>query len=361
MIVCCALDADTQRALSENRVVLPRALASLVLFVVACDGPAAPGPRRLALTTPTAAPREHRLRERPELRRADGAVLVRGSWGRAPGAFGRVEEASRPGPMSLTVGAEGGIHVLDQVNRRVQRFDAGGRLLGVTGGIAETSEDLVLAGGAYRILVYVPGTPPRYRIDSIEPGGRRLARIDLPPELVLATRLIVAGDPVAPELWLELAQRETVLVARGDASVVGAGRESARILGRPAPGLGRILARREAGGRAVLIERVLPGRYTGRHLRLELPEPILALAASASAPDGTQALLLNLGTTEASVRRLALVMPAMGAPFTVELDGERACDVFRPLALGPDGALHVLESDESGVTVRRFAATGAAR
>lgn len=341
----------------------PRLFASLVLIIAACDGPTPPGQRRLALTAPTAAPREHWLRsDQPELRRGDGAVVVRGGWGRAPGAFGRVEQASRPGPMSLTVGAGGAIHVLDQVNRRVQRFDAGGRLLGTTGGIAETAEDLVLAGGAYRILVYVPGAPPRYRIDSVEPdSGRLLARLELPPALVLATRLIAAGDPAAPELWLELAQRETVLVARGDVPVAGAGRANARILGRPAPGLGRILARREESGRAVRVERVLGGRYTGRHLRVELSEPVLAIAASANAPDGTQALLLHLDASDAVPRRLAVVLPAAAAPFSVELDGERACDVFRPIALGPDGGLHVLESDESGVTVRRFPAAGVAR
>ncbi len=342
--------------------VLPRCLLLPVLLLVACEGPA-PSARRAALSSVAPAAREHRLSvERPDLRRSDGAALVRGGWGQRPGEFGRALEASRPGPMSLAVDGEGRVHVLDQVNRRIQRFDRHGRLLGVVGGVAETAEDLVLTGESYRVLVYVPGAPPRYRIDRLEQrGGRARSSVLLPRELELATRLLATGDRARPELWLELERRETVLVARGETSVPGAHAREARVLGRPAPGLGRILARREASGRGVLLERVLPGRYTGRHVRLALSAPILALEAAEGAANGAQALLLNLAASDDVPRRIAVVVPAAGAPFTIELAGARSCDVFRAIALAPDGALHVLETDDAGVTVRRFSGAGAAR
>jgi hypothetical protein len=258
------------------------ALVSLTLGFASCEAPT-PQTRRAALAAPSPGLREHRLRDdRPELRIADGLALVRGRWGSAPGELGRVLEASQPGPMSLTVDREGRVHLLDQVNRRIQRFDRQGRWLGMTSGVAETSEDLVLTGEVYRILVYQPGSPPRYRIDSLELGsGRRRASFALPPELLLATRLIATGDPARPELSLELSRRETVLVARGEQAVVALdGRRPPPLLGRsgrqPAE---RLLGRRSPDGRSALVERVFPGRYTSGLVRLTPGDPILALEA----------------------------------------------------------------------------------
>ena len=48
-------------------------------------------------------------------------VIVRGPWGSGPGQFGKVDEASRPGPMDFAV-TDKGLYVLDPVNTRVQLF-----------------------------------------------------------------------------------------------------------------------------------------------------------------------------------------------------------------------------------------------
>jgi len=63
-------------------------------------------------------------------------------------------------------------------------------------------------------------------------------------------------------------------------------------------------------------------------------------------------------------RRLLLVHRAEAAPLTIALARGRTHDAFEPLAVGPDGALYELHTDEAGVTVLRWAlpaARGGAR
>ena len=59
---------------------------------------------------------------------ADPEVVVRADWGSAPGQLGRRggDESAPEGPMSFAVAPDGGVWVLDQVNRRVVRFGGDG-------------------------------------------------------------------------------------------------------------------------------------------------------------------------------------------------------------------------------------------
>lgn len=77
--------------------------------------------------------------------RTEGEVVLRGRWGGAPGQFGRRREAeaSPEGPMALYAGRAGELSILDQVNRRVERYKDGAR----TGGLAmggDTLQDLAV-------------------------------------------------------------------------------------------------------------------------------------------------------------------------------------------------------------------------
>ena len=55
-------------------------------------------------------------------------VVLRAAWGREPGQLGRsiFEEANPEAPMSFAVSENGSIYILDQLNQRVQVFDATG-------------------------------------------------------------------------------------------------------------------------------------------------------------------------------------------------------------------------------------------
>lgn len=74
-----------------------------------------------------------------------GTTVLRGTWGRGAGQFGHVreKEGNAEGPMSLTIGPNGELLVLDQVNARVQRFGRDGRFVGETAIGPDTAQDLV--------------------------------------------------------------------------------------------------------------------------------------------------------------------------------------------------------------------------
>src|SRR5215470_15081396 len=73
-----------------------------------------------------------------------GPIHLEARWGRGAGELGhKLGEEAPEGPMSLAVGKKGDLWVLDQVNSRVQHFDAAGKLAGSIP-VAETTQDLAL-------------------------------------------------------------------------------------------------------------------------------------------------------------------------------------------------------------------------
>ena len=76
--------------------------------------------------------------------RAAGVLLVKGAWGSGPGQFGRKRdpESAPEMPMAILAGAVGEVSILDQVNRRVQRFKDGRALPPLSFG-SDTVQDLI--------------------------------------------------------------------------------------------------------------------------------------------------------------------------------------------------------------------------
>jgi len=91
-------------------------------------------------------PRVRAKGERPASPIAKGLDVVSGAWGGAPGEFGRRAdpESAPEAPMSLAVGPNGDLFVLDQVNARIQRFDANGGLVGQLDTGSDTVQDLAI-------------------------------------------------------------------------------------------------------------------------------------------------------------------------------------------------------------------------
>lgn len=88
-------------------------------------------------------------------RAPQGQVLARASWGSGPDQLGhdRPQEANPEAPMSQIVGPDGTIHVLDQVNRRIQRFSRDGRLLGSTPiGLLGAQDIALTRNGSYVVM-----------------------------------------------------------------------------------------------------------------------------------------------------------------------------------------------------------------
>lgn len=61
----------------------------------------------------------------------EGKVIVSASWGSGPGQIGLLTEpgVQPQGAVSFTVGRDGSIYILDQINQRIQHFNRSGRLM----------------------------------------------------------------------------------------------------------------------------------------------------------------------------------------------------------------------------------------
>src|SRR5206468_11932365 len=99
---------------------------------------------------------------------AAGRVIVQGGWGGEAGQFGRRRDAeSNPeGPMALAV-AGGEVAVVDQINRRVERFKDGKLAATIPIG-GDTVQDLAVAPGGRTVLLdrLVDGTVQIYGPDG---------------------------------------------------------------------------------------------------------------------------------------------------------------------------------------------------
>jgi hypothetical protein len=289
----------------------------------------------------------------------DAQTVIRGAWGSGAGEFGQRAEGSRPGPMSLAVGDDNTIHVLDQVNKRVQRFDGAGRLVGQHPIASETTETIALQGADLWTLVYEPGASPGFRVERYTDGQHALS-MKLDPSIQLVTALHVTGQPSSPDVWVEERHDRQIQVVTGGRAVTPA--EGRHVLGRPYRGqeVERLTAARHGSDTAVVIH-VRPGQGTSRLLDVVSPLPLVAIHELASDRTGRIYLGLLLGREATpdhaltDVHRLLLVHRGQSAaPLTIQLARGRTHDVFQPLAVGPDGAVYQLHTSEEGVTVRRW-------
>lgn len=116
--------------------------------------PATQPPTQLAEDA-SAAPNANAAAGDASARLPQGTVLVRATWGSGPDQLGhnRPQEANPEAPMSSIVGPDGTIHVLDQVNRRIQRFSRDGRFLGSTPiGLLGAQDIALTRDGSYVVM-----------------------------------------------------------------------------------------------------------------------------------------------------------------------------------------------------------------
>lgn len=163
------------------------------------DAPAASAP--LAVAAPdAAAPR----------------VVLRGPWGSGPGQFGRrvASEGAPEAPTSLSVDRSGDVAVLDQVNRRVQRF-RDGRFVGSLPLPTEAAQDLATAADGRVAVLDRLGDPSVTLFDAAGRPSRAVPLVGGPiTEGGAVTGLFAAADG----LYVEREHRELVRLtdARGE-------------------------------------------------------------------------------------------------------------------------------------------------
>lgn len=137
--------------------------------------------------------------------------VLRGTWGEGPGQFGRrpAIEGALEAPMSLAVGPDGEVVVLDQVNRRVQRF-RDGRFVGRVPLPGESAQDLALTRDGRAVVLDRLGDPS---VTVHDAAGRPSRPVPLAGGPIAEGGAVTGLFAEADGVYVEREHREVVRVA----------------------------------------------------------------------------------------------------------------------------------------------------
>jgi hypothetical protein len=179
------------------------------------DESAATKPMVPAVTPASPSPSPHAVVP-PPARDATSHTLVRTSWGGGAGQLGRKNdpEGAPDGPMSLTVDGRGTVWVLDEVNRRIQRWSNRGAPLAPISIGTDTAQDLALGRNGSVALLDRLGEKNLLVLssDGAPVGEVRLEGKGI-PEAGGTTGLFTDKDG---NFWVEREHRDLVRVALPD-------------------------------------------------------------------------------------------------------------------------------------------------
>jgi hypothetical protein len=301
----------------------------------------------------------------PPLRAGDGRgarTVVRCGWGSGPDELGRRRdrESVAEGPMSLTVDGRGNLLILDQINRRVQRFAPDGRRLGALPIASDTVQDLALGKrGTLALLDRLTEGKVRLYADD----GRLLGEAPLRgpglSEGGAATGLFTDRDG---NLYVEREHRALVRIADSDGNA-----DPARptLPGRPSRD-GRLYLNAAIVDRAAGTAEVRALDAQGALLwqtPVSLGAPILYLSLLDSDATGEVYLGGHAGHEAATApfrvydEQLVVVglSPDGSLHGVLRLpDVPAAEESFRDLAVGDDGTIYRMSKTERGVTVEAY-------
>jgi hypothetical protein len=277
-------------------------------------------------------------------------LLVSIPWGSGDGQAGRTEaEESAPcGPMSFAVTPAGRIHVLDQVNRRVLRFDPAGAPLAPVPIGSDTFQDIEIGPDGELVLLdrLVDGA-----VVVLDGAGEELARHG-----VVGTGIAQGGGITAmllrdDGLWLEYNHQHSVRVLDG-------GLEPCARDVRP----GRLLP---GGGRGVVAELAPPSTARLRVVEVTtgavlaersvvLDGPLARIVwIEADAAGDVHAMFHVLSASAASGERVVALKldgaslqekGSFESPFTITEHEQ-----FRELRVTDSGVVHQMAFTEEGV------------
>jgi|LNFM01.1.fsa_nt_gb hypothetical protein len=299
-----------------------------------------------------------------------GQVIARASWGSGPDQLGhsRPQEANPEAPMSHILGPDGTIHVLDQVNRRIQRFSRDGRLLGSTPVSLLGAQDVALGrDGSYVLMDRLADR----RIAIVGQDGRERASLSITGEHIErtgnVTGVFVDGDQVLVE------REHGPLVRVGDTNGRAA-EPREEVPGRPTrDGRAWITAgiTDAAAGRLYINAVARPSRehmFT-RELRVAMNARTLVMldsdargtlylgalgvarsavstapiAGDAAAPEREQVLLMCIDGTTGRIKGQATLPPNTSAD-----------EAFREFAVPDEGGVIYAVRNDQGVEFRRY-------
>ena len=293
--------------------------------------------------------------------KAAGTVVVKGSWGAGPGQFGRRHdpESSPEGPMAIAAAGHGELAIVDEINRRVDRYTPDGKRSTISLG-GDTAQDVALGKDGVTAVL------DRLADKNVQVFG---ADGKLKNEVSLEGKGVPEGGGVTGlfaddgGLYVERAHEAVVRVADGSGQSDPSRPE---LQGRPSRD-GRLLLAALVGDHA---QGQLFVRAADRQTGLErwqrallLGTPILHLLALDSDRQGNVYVAVDVGregpnppyaiTDEKIVierlsgggePRGALELPALPS----------ADESFRPITVDDDGNVYVMAATDSGLTVTRY-------
>ena len=204
-------------------------------------------------------------------------VIVRGPWGSAPGHFGKVDEASRPGPMDFAI-TQDALYVLDPVNTRVQVFDLDGDFRREIA-IGTRTADFMCVDAGGNVAVLDAFARREFKMFSV--SGELLVHAGVPASIGLPSAILADGD----RIWIEERHNRVHEVSlepgkrRAPAQIVTS------LTGRP---LGRshgTLHARKEGADKVIIRTGTP-QETGKSVTLRFPRRVTSIVTLESDDSG---------------------------------------------------------------------------
>jgi hypothetical protein len=286
-------------------------------------------------------------------------VMVRATWGSGPNQLGRKRdpEGSNDGPMSLTVDGKGNLYVLDEVNRRVQKYSPAGTSSIAIGG--EAAQDLAVTKNGIALLDRLG----EKNLQLYSPDGKMLGEVALEgkgiPESGGTTGLFPDRDG---NLWVEREHQQLVRVALANGNS-DADRPTAP--GRPSRDgrdyLSGAIADRSAGT-ALVRALDADGNVLWQQV-VSLGAPILHLTLVDSDAFGNVYVAGHTGSESKappySIVDEKLVIISLspdGSPRgMMALPAEPpATEIFRELAIGDDGTIYRMVSSDAGVIVETY-------
>lgn len=279
---------------------------------------------------------------------ASPTPLVAARWGSARGELGRdrPQEGNPEGPMSLALAGRD-LLVLDQVNGRLARYDARGRLLS-TSDAPTTAQDVAVAkDGTVAMVDRLVGKS----VTLVDASGRKIGDLPLEGRVKhpgLVTAVVVDGKDV----YVEKEHGALVLVGTTDGTAAD---EGAQLAGRPTKDGALLLTAglsSKAQGRAYInaLDRKTGSLRFARTMLFARPSHAIVLLDS----DAQGTIYLGVAGGEPGEAHIACLDPSDGhvtGRFALPLSHTPE-ESFRDFTVGDDGTIAFAVRSDEGVEYR---------
>ncbi len=277
---------------------------------------------------------------------AGARVLFSATWGSGIGKLGRDRpaEGNPEGPMSLALAGRD-LLVLDQVNGRLARYDADGRLKG-TSDAPTTAQDLAVGkDGTVAMIDRLVGKT----VTLVDASGKKIGELPLGariPEPGLVTGVVIDGTSV----YAEKEHGALVLLGSTDGTPTG---ESIQLAGRPSRDGNLLLTAgiaSKGAGRAyvnAMERRTTTSRFA---VQVSFPRPAQAIVLLDSDLKGK--IYLGVAAGDPGDAVIACLDPSDGrvlGKVTLPLSHTPE-ESFRDFSVSDDGAIVFAVRGEDGVT-----------